>query len=72
MLGVFEKRFERTERVALGDLSGAQFGGEQPGRFSLARLAMAERQIGCLVWRDGKCDAAQRGLHRVEAGWFRS
>ena len=63
---VFQQRLERRERIALGNLVRRKLGREQAG-VALAGLAMTERHVAGFVRRDREREAAQLGLHRVEA-----
>jgi hypothetical protein len=67
---VFENGLQRIKGLLLGDLSDAELCREQSCGFALVGLAVPERQIRGFVRRHGKGQAAQRGLHRVEAGGF--
>ena len=62
---LLQQRFERGERRVLGHLFRMEPAAEQS--LAVAALAVRERNVTGLVRRDRERDAAQRGLHRIDA-----
>ena len=66
MLSSSSSGLSARERVGFRDLVGFEAGVEQA--FAAAVLLVAERHIAGFVRRDGEREAAEAGLHRIEAG----
>ena len=64
---VFEQRLDGVERGALGDLIGRDLALEQAAA-AVAALPVRQRHVAGLVRSQRQREAAQRRLHRIEAG----